>query len=100
MRGRLGMRAGLSLKSGTMTIEPFVIGSLRHEFAGSNQALVTSGGTSFSLLDTIDATWGELSAGLNLFSAGAGSSGFAKIDVAFGDGIDGVGGELGMRLRW
>jgi hypothetical protein len=29
-----------------------------------------------------------------------GASGFGKVDVVFGDDIDGVGGQLGVRYKW
>ncbi len=41
--------------------------------------------------------WGEVSAGVNFFNPSANTSVFAKVDVTFGDNIDGVGGKAGMR---
>ena len=42
--------------------------------------------------------WGEVSAGVNFFNPTANTSVFAKVDVTFGDDIDGVGGKAGMRV--
>jgi outer membrane autotransporter protein len=100
VRGRLGLRLGASIKSGDMTVEPFVIGSFWHEFEDENRATLASGGTLFSLADTPQDNWGEVSTGVNLVNIGAGASGFGKVDVVFGDEIDGVGGQVGVRYKW
>jgi autotransporter family porin len=100
VRGRLGLRLGASMKAGAMTVEPFVIGSIWHEFEDDNRTALVSSGTLFSLADNFQDTWGEVSAGINLFNLGAGASGFGKVDVVFGDDIDGVGGQLGVRYKW
>jgi outer membrane autotransporter protein len=100
VRGRLGLRLGASIKSGDMTVEPFVIGSFWHEFEDENRATLASGGTLFSLADTPQDNWGEVSTGVNLLNIGAGASGFGKVDVVFGDEIDGVGGQVGVRYKW
>jgi hypothetical protein len=42
----------------------------------------------------------EVSAGVNFFNPGANTAVFAKLDVTFGDNIDGVGGKAGMRVSW
>ena len=82
-----------------MTVEPFVIGSVWHEFEDKNQAALLSSGTLFNLADSLDDTWGEVSAGVNLFKTGTGVSGFGKVDVMFGDDIESVGGQLGVRFQ-
>jgi len=43
---------------------------------------------------------GEVSAGVNFFNPSANTSLFAKVDVTFGDDLDGVGGKAGMRVSW
>ena len=43
---------------------------------------------------------GEVSAGVNFFNPSANTSVFAKVDVTFGDDLDGVGGKAGMRFAW
>jgi autotransporter family porin len=101
VRGRLGLRLGTSVPWGKLIFEPFVIGSIWHEFESGNKVLLTStGAVTFNLVDSIDETWGEVSAGANLFNVGAGASGFAKVDVAIGDNINSVGGQVGMRVKW
>ncbi len=104
LRGRLGLRVGshFTLADG-IAVEPFVIGSAWHEFEDNNQAVLVAAGAAtatFNLLDDLQGTWAELSAGVNVFNLGAGASGFAKADVAIGNDIGGVGGQVGMRVRW
>lgn len=100
VRGRLGLRVGTSFQTAQTIIEPFVIGSVWHEFEDDNRAALVSSGSVFNLTDGLEGTWGEVSAGVNVFNVGGGVSGFGKIDVAFGDDIDGVGGRLGVRVKW
>ena len=52
VRGRLGLRLGTSFKvAQELTAEPFVIGSVWHEFEDQTSAVLNSGGTLFNLLD-------------------------------------------------
>ena len=44
--------------------------------------------------------WGEVSFGVYVFSPLAGTAVFAKLDVTFGDDIDGLSGKAGMRVNW
>ena len=99
VRGRLGLRVGISMQAWTgTTMEPFVIGSLWGNLSDDNQATLVSTGTSFHLKDNLQDVWGEVSAGVNFFNPSANTSVFAKLDVTFGDNIDGVGGKAGMRV--
>jgi autotransporter-like protein/autochaperone domain-containing protein len=102
VRGRLGLRVGTAMQVWTgTTMEPFVIGSLWGNLSGDdNQATLVSTGTTFILKDDLDDVWGEVSAGVNFFNPSANTSVFAKLDVTFGDDIDGVGGKAGMRVSW
>jgi len=101
VRGRLGLRVGTSAQVWTgVTAEPFVIGSLWGNLSGDNQATLTSTGTNFILKDNLDDVWGEISAGVNFFNPSANTSVFAKLDVTFGQDVDGFGGKAGMRVSW
>ena len=101
VRGRLGLRVGTStaLWPG-ITMEPFVIGSLWGNLSDNNEATLVSSGTTFRIEDNLEDLWGEVSAGVNFFNPTANTSVFAKLDVTFGDNIDGVGGKAGMRVSW
>ena len=101
VRGRLGMRVGTSYPVWTgTTMEPFVIGSLWGNLSGDNQATLTSSGTTFRFEDDLDDVWGEVSAGVNFFNPSASTAVFAKVDVTFGDDVEGIGGKAGMRVSW
>jgi autotransporter family porin len=41
-----------------------------------------------------------VSAGVNFFNPSAATAVFAKVDVTFGDDVDGIGGKAGMRVSW
>jgi predicted homoserine dehydrogenase-like protein len=65
-----------------------------------NKATLVSIGTSFTLKDDLQDVRGEVSAGVNFFNPSANTSVFAKVDVTFGEDIDGVGGKASMRVAW
>ena len=100
-KARLGLRVGTTTQLWTgLTAEPFVIGSLWGNLSNDNEATLVSTGTSFHLQDKLEDVWGEVSAGVNFFNPTANTSVFAKVDVTFGQNIDGVGGKAGMRVSW
>ena len=80
VRGRLGLRAGTSYPVWTSTVmEPFVIGSVWGNLSGdTNNATLVSSGTAFLLNDQLDDVWGEVSAGVNFFNFGTGTTVFAR----------------------
>jgi autotransporter family porin len=101
VRGRLGLRVGTSFPVWTgTTMEPFVIGSVWGNLTDNNEATLVSTGTIFHLEDDLDDVWGEVSVGANFFNPNANTSVFAKLDVTFGDDVEGVGGKAGMRVSW
>lgn len=101
VQGRLGVRIGTSTQLWQhLTLEPFVIGSLWGNLANDNRATLVSTGTSFTLKDDLQDVWGDVSAGVNVFNPSASTSVFAKLDVTFGEDLDGVGGKAGMRVSW
>ena len=53
LRGRLGVQFGLDLTSDDTTIRPFAAVSYWHEFEGANVTTLSSGGTSWSITDTL-----------------------------------------------
>jgi len=81
-------------------MEPFVIGSLWGNLSEDKLATLVSTGAAFHLEDDLQDVWGEVSAGVSFFNPSANTSVFAKVDVTFGDDLDGVGGNAGMRVTW
>ena len=53
-----------------------------------------------SFSDDLQGTWGEVSGQVNLFNADGSIAAFAKLDVTFGEDLEGVGGQVGMRFDW
>ena len=101
VRGRLGLRAGTTMDAWDgILMEPFVTGSLWGNLSGDSQATLVSSGTSFRFEDSLEDVWGEVSAGVNVFNVSQTTSLFAKVDVTFGEDVEGVGGKAGMRVSW
>ena len=102
VRGRLGLRVGLSYDVGSgIRMEPFVIGSLWSNLSGENKATLTSLNTTFvDFTDEPDDLWGVVSTGVNFFSPSASTSLFAKLDVTFGEETNGIGAKAGARVSW
>ncbi len=100
VRGRLGLRVGTTLHPLLgVALEPFLEASLWSELDGDNRASLVSDGEPFAFTDSPDDVWGVVSAGL-VMSGSSGTSAFAKADLTFGEEIDGVAGELGVRFSW
>ncbi|MGI8853976.1 MAG: hypothetical protein ACR2GC_11955 [Methyloceanibacter sp.] len=72
----------------------------RRAASGDNQATLVSSGTTFRFEDDLDDVWGEVSAGVNFFNPSASTAVFAKLDVTFGNDVEGIGGKAGMRVSW
>jgi autotransporter family porin len=68
--------------------------------SNDNQATLVSTGTTFHLEDHLQDVWGEVSGGVNIFNPTASTSVVAKLNVTFGEDVDGVGGKAGMRISW
>jgi len=99
VRGRLGVRLGGSWDSGNMIFEPFLVGSVWHEFEGDNEVDLTSG-ASVTVSDELNSTWGEVGGGLNVFNADQSMSFFAKVDAQVGGDIESWSGKVGGRIAW
>lgn len=81
-------------------MEPFLIGSVWSHLCGDNQVNLISNGSAFHLEDDLQDTYERSQGGVNFFNPGAHTSALAKLDFAFGDDIDGIGGKVGMRYNW
>jgi hypothetical protein len=80
--------------------EPFVVGSVWHEFEGDNKASFMSAGYVLAFKDQPEETYGEVGGGINLLSATSGLFAFAKVDALVGGDLDGVSGKVGGRWAW
>jgi hypothetical protein len=81
-------------------MEPFIIGSVWGNLSDNNRATLLSTCTALHLEDELNDEWGEVSAGLNFFNPSASTAVFVKVDTSFGEELEGVGGNAGMRVSW
>jgi hypothetical protein len=102
LRGRLGLRVGMSLQDQQAKYEPFLGMSAWYEFLGDNTAQLASNGYTLGATDNVSGAIGELSGGVDVYSlAGDGLSGFVKGNLQFGkDDYLGFGGSFGVRVDW
>lgn len=99
LRGRLGLRAGMSWDSSSMIFEPFLTASIWHEFEGDNAVTLTNGGV-VTVGDEPEDTYGEVGGGINMIEADGGMSFFAKVDALVGGDIESISGRIGGRFSW
>jgi hypothetical protein len=82
------------------TLEPFVSGSWWSVLSDDNKASLYSNGRHFHFTDHATKDWAVFSAGLNIANWAKRTTAFAKLDFGLGKEIEGVGGELGLRIAW
>lgn len=117
--GRLSLRVGTSVSTPYAVVQPFVTGSLFHEFAGNvNTNITTSfasactsglpfGGLACGIPElrgnlTTDrvGTYGQISAGFAAQVLNTGWLGYARGDYRFGENIDGWTLNAGLRYQF
>jgi len=102
LRGRLGVRLGLSSLWGGYKVEPFIGASAWYEFLGENDVAVNSEGIILRAEDDVSGWIGEVTGGVNILEiSSAGVSGFAKGNYQFGeDDYQSFTGQIGVRFQW
>ena len=109
--GRASLRVGANITEGMYTWQPFISGSVIHEFAGdvkSKVALVQGGAFGPTALDGLVlntsterlGTYGQLGLGSAIVVGNTGWLGYGRADVKVGENIQGVGFNVGMRYQW
>jgi len=100
--GRAGLRVGtdIALERLQLNIQPFMTGSIWHEFAGNSTAQFISNGVSIPLTVTRVGTFGQVGAGVAAQIANTGALGFIRGDYRFGDSIQGYALVAGMRYQF
>jgi len=96
--GSIGLRAGLETKSGAWAVKPYVGVAYEGEFNDMAHVRLTSGGTSLDFADISEGGRARLEAGVQAHSGKL--SAFAKVDGVAGNKANGVGGSVGLALRW
>ncbi len=104
--GRLGVRVGTSYAvTETFAVQPFVTGSVYHEFEESAGSLFVANVTDATVPLTSDrvGTFGQVGVGVSgqvVTSATTSLIGFVRGDVRFGEKIDGTALNAGLRLQF
>jgi len=116
--GRASLRLGTNVTQGIFTWQPFVSGSVIHEFAGDVKSKVTlvQGSKSGSSLDptlfpSVDGlllntsterlgTYGQIGLGSAIVVGNTGWLGYGRADVKVGENIQGIGFNVGLRYQW
>jgi outer membrane autotransporter protein len=101
MRGALGLRVGAGLfETAAMRVEGSLLGRIWHEFSGDAKVHFLDVGDALALTDSFEGTFGEVKAGLDIFSKGSGWGGFVNGSVKFNDDFTTTTVKGGIRYQW
>jgi hypothetical protein len=109
--GRASVRVGTSFQVGQVSWQPFVVGSVVHEFAGSvksstqvrDVAAFPGGFLNGLILDsTTDriGTYGQVGVGTAVVLGNSGWLGYGRFDYKNGEKLEGYGVNFGLRYQW
>jgi opacity protein-like surface antigen len=108
--GRITARVGTSFTAGPMTVSPFGVVSVWHEFAGRTAATFNSSDfgtfaglpltTSGTITSSRVGTYGQFSLGASGVFGNSGWLGYARVDFRKGDNIEGLGVNAGVRYEF
>lgn len=99
--GRVSVRIGTTVAVGDVALQPFVTGSLFHEFAGdvTATALRTEGGVLTTSTSRFG-TYGQVGVGAATVFGDSGWLGFFRADYKTGENVEGYGVNGGIRYHW
>lgn len=99
LEGKLGARfGGSSLKDG-VKYDPYLSVGIAGNLLSDNSVFFSSG-PGLVVEDDAPDVFGEVGAGINIFSTKSGWTGFAKADLRFGDDYVGGTGKIGVNWAW
>jgi len=100
--GRAGLRIGtdIALERLQLNLQPFLTGSVWHEFAGNSTSQFVSNGVSIPLTVSRVGTFGQIGAGIASQITKTGVLGFIRGDYRFGDNIQGYALVAGLRYQF
>lgn len=99
LEGKLGARFGGTMVKEGVKYDPFVSVGIAGELLSDNTVFLDSG-PGLVVEDNAPDVFGEVGAGINIFSTKSGWTGFAKADLRFGDDFVGGTGKIGARWAW
>jgi outer membrane immunogenic protein len=108
--GRIGLRIGTNVNLGSVVVQPFVSGSIWHDFAGNVAtaftadpafaALVGLPGLTGNVTTTRVETFGQVSVGAAYSVIGTGWVGYTRFDYRKGDDIESIAFNGGLRYMF
>jgi opacity protein-like surface antigen len=116
--GRVGLRAGTTITTGNVTVQPFVAVSVWHEFGpnltsnyatcnatnGTPGCVLFAGATPVNVVaastTSTFGTYGQYSLGFSAAVANTGWLGFARVDYRNGPNLEGLSGTAGLRYQF
>jgi opacity protein-like surface antigen len=108
--GRASVRIGTTFTNGNIAWQPFVTGSVFHEFAGKVRTDMTtlnstvpgfqSGDFAATSFTSREGTFGHVGLGLAGVILDTGWLGYARVDYRFGDNIEGLSVNAGLRYQF
>ncbi|MBS0242625.1 MAG: autotransporter domain-containing protein [Proteobacteria bacterium] len=102
--GRASLRVGTTIVNGNMAYQPFAVGSVFHEFAGNVKATIEDsfgllGGPASVSMSRVG-TYGHVGLGIAAVVLDSGWLGYARVDYRFGDNVEGVSVNTGLRYQF
>jgi Autotransporter beta-domain len=100
--GRASLRIGATIPTGTLVWQPFVSGSVVHEFAGDVTAasVPTFGGTVFNTSTSRVGTFTQIGIGTATAFGNSGWLAYGRADYRTGDSVEGYSFNTGVRYQW
>lgn len=98
-RGSLGVRLGANADFQFYKVKLNLTGRVWDEFDGGNSSVISTG-TPFAMLDDFSGVFGEVGAGLNVFSNNSGLSAFTNVSVKFDSDYQNTSVTAGFRYQW
>ncbi|MEZ5853617.1 MAG: autotransporter domain-containing protein [Hyphomicrobiaceae bacterium] len=107
--GRASLRVGTTIVSSGIALQPFLTGSIFHEFAGDAKASGSgsltadnfpNAATAFDSSTSRVGTYGHVGVGLAGVVLDSGWLGYARLDYRKGDNIEGLSANAGLRYQF
>ena len=102
--GRASLRVGTTFTNGNIAWQPFATGSVFHEFAGNVRTDMSTLVSGFPIAaqstTSREGTFGHVGLGLAGVILDTGWLGYARVDYRFGENIEGVSVNAGLRYQF
>lgn len=99
LEGKLGARFGGTVLKDGVKYDPYLSVGIAGDLLSDHSVFLDSG-PGLVVDDNAPDVFGEVGAGINIFSSKSGWTGFAKADLRFGDDYVGGTGKIGANWAW